>query len=131
MEAGQARTLSPVSPPHNVQGAGGAGGQGPHASTIWEPLHASEAWLEKLDSVLGTVRLYSYLREKRDSPCREPGGPSGEENRALHCARERGSPLAHSSGPGAEVLHESLSRTGQASERWTRKSLARETGLIT
>ena len=67
-----------VSPPHNAQGAGGAGGQGPLMPVpSGSPCQASEAWLKKLDSVLGhSQALFLSQGGKRDSPCRERGPPA-------------------------------------------------------
>ena len=69
---------APVSLPHNAQGPGGAGGQGPLMPVpSGSPCQASEARLKKLDSVLGHRQaLFLSQGGKRDSPCSERGPPA-------------------------------------------------------
>lgn len=91
---GHACTLHPVSQPHNAQGAGGAGRQGPLMPVpSGSPCQASQGRQKKPDSVLRhSWALFLSQGGMRDSPCRE-WGPLARRRRkqSRPCAQE-GSP---------------------------------------
>lgn len=118
---GHTRTLHPVSWPHNAQGAGGAGSQGPLMPVpSGSPCQASEGPQKKLDSVLGHSRaLFLSQGGMCDSPCSEWGPPVRRRRKQSHHCAPRGLPtrLPAPTSPSWRGLAQPPARRGQAGGR--------------
>lgn len=129
----QACTLQPVSQPHNAQGAGGAGSQGPLMPVpSGSPCQASESWQKKLDSVLGHSRaLFLSQGGMRDSP-RSEWGPLARwrRNRAVTVPKRAPHTAPGSDRPSWQGLAQASDKE-KPGQGWIRRGMAQHRLAVT